>query len=233
MKTIKKCMLCILLSGLFFANSYSQVQSPNVDSVYNLISGNWSEIKICGWPLGCDSIHNNQINKIERILGTDSITWKILRNDTLLSTKKYLISYSIPKSFQWKRWLLVETRISGSYTYIVNKLLNINSDGFIISDDFMDANNTYYSKYKETTGASIQYDNSQLLISPNPTNFLFSISGIEHVDLINILDINGKPIESIPYKEFDLIDISQLHKGIFIIEAISNNKRYIGKVIKD
>jgi len=210
-------------------NDTIKTVTNNVDSVYNLISGNWSEIKICGWPLGCDSIHNNNINKIERIIGTDSITWKVFRNDTLLNSTKYLLSYSNSSSSQRKRWMLVETRTNGS----INNLLTINTDGFILSSDFIDANNTYYSRTKDITGMTIQFDNSQLLFSPNPTKYLFSISGIEHIDMIKILNINGKLIQSIPFKESDLIDISQFPNGIYIIQAISKNKKILGKVIKN
>ena len=94
MKTIYKCLLGILLSGLCIGNSYSQVQSPNVDSVYNLINGDWIQFKRCSGMTGkCDTIYSTQVHNIDRIAGTDSITWKTYSNDTLLSTSKYLLTY--------------------------------------------------------------------------------------------------------------------------------------------
>jgi hypothetical protein len=141
-------MLGILFSGLCIANSYCQVQSTNVDSVYNLISGNWYEVENCSGWAGCDSVYSTKVNKIERITGTDSITWKIISNDTLLSTSRFLITYSISYLYQAYKWMFTKTSTNGSIILTIRNLINVSTNRLSVDADANDGGGVLYSRTK-------------------------------------------------------------------------------------
>jgi len=81
--------------------------------------------------------------------------------------------------------------------------------------------------------ASVFEDNAtSILLSPNPITNQFSISGIEQVASLTLLDMNGKIVKTLNEKE-KLHDVSNLNPGMYFLEVRDENRSYMIKVMKD
>ena len=102
----RNLILMTIISLLQFVNLYGQTSSTSVDSVYNLIKGNWYKTLNCGGFTGkCDSVYSSDLNMIERITGTDSISWKIYQNTNLVSTFNYKLSFQQSYLYKVNKWM--------------------------------------------------------------------------------------------------------------------------------
>lgn len=228
MKVIINWVFVVFLSCFFCLPTYSQTEVEKVDSVYNLISGNWYQVIDCGgWTGRCDSVTSDYLNKIERIAGTDSITWEISLNGTIVVTLKYKISYSLSNLHSRNKWMLTGRGIDLSIETIPN--------GFICGEEAVDGGGRGYSRIKSTTGIFDQPINHKTLsLFPNPTNNSFVVNGLDHMEYINVLDTNGRLFQSKDCREPEVsIDISDLSKGIYLVWAISKSGISTGKIIKN
>jgi len=229
MKTIKIFILVVFLAGLNVLNTYSMTASANVDSVYNLIKGNWYPVVSTGGLTGeTDSLRSNNIIQIERISGTDSVTWKVFQHDTLTLTKRYLITYSKSNIYRENKWTL---KIKAAYS-IPGLIIQADNQSFTTIPDVMDGSNVKYLRAINTANKTI--GDSPLTFSPNPIKSSFTIRGIENMERIDILDINGKLLKSNQCKSsIKTIDISSLNKGVYFVKVISGNKSYVEKIVKN
>ena len=228
MKTIRNFVLVIIIWGFQVVNTYSMTESASIDSIYNLIKGNWYEVIVCNGYVGkCDSVYSDDIQQIERIAGTDSITWKVFSNGTMTHLFKYLISYSESLILNQNRWMLINNGLK--------RIIEINNNIFFCDLDAFDGDGIGYSRTKLVTGIINQtIDNSQLSVFPNPTNSSFVIKGVENIERVDIIDINGKILLSKVNKDaIGTIDISILSNGIYFVRAFSTNKSYNEKIIKN
>ena len=228
MKTILTCSLVVFLSGLLCLKTYSQTEASKVDSVYNLIKGNWYRVYACSGMTGrCDSVSSDNIYNIERIAGTDSIIWKESLNDQIIGTRNYKISYSRSNIYRINIWMLISQ---------YGTKLNIKTipNGIMFAPDYYDAGEIGYSRKKSTTGiVNPLINTSNLLLFPNPTTGSFAVTGVDNIESINILDINGQLIKTKDCKNSTaFIDISGLPYGIYIVHVVSKGGKYIGKIIK-
>jgi hypothetical protein len=81
--------------------------------------------------------------------------------------------------------------------------------------------------------ASVFEDNAtSILISPNPITNQFSISGIEQIVSLTLMDMNGKLVSSFNEKE-ESHDVSNLKPGMYFLEVRDENQSYMIKVMKD
>ncbi|GEM_PF-1683900 len=198
----------------------------NVDSVYNLISGDWYKVIECmGFTGKCDSVYSDDLNQIERIAGTDSITWKVFQNDKLVNQSKYKISYTYSYFSQSYKWML---------TGWPGKIIYSSQNSFSVGIDAANGGGTGYSRTKSTTGiSSTANDHSELLFFPNPVRFGFSVKGVGTIESIQVFDLNGKSVESKVNIPTAFVDISKLPQGIYFVHVITKNKTYVGKIIKE
>ena len=210
-----------------------KLSQPNIDSVYTLLCGKWYEVMNCnGFTGRCDSVYSSVVNSLDRVAGTDSIIWKTLQNDTLIHTSKYLLSFSPSYVYQSNRWMFTQTYPHGSIALSIKDLITVSSNELIVSADANDGGGIVYSRQKSITGISFQSNNSALLFSPNPTIFSFSIKGIENIESVTILDINGKLLQRKIYKNDDVFPLTDYPNGIYLVQVLSKNKIYEGKVVK-
>lgn len=226
MKAIRRFILTVLASGLFALNMNAQSGLANVDSMYTLISGNWYLVTNCkGFSGKCNNVISDDIYQIERILGTDSITCKVSKNGIITNTTKYLISYSKSYIYRQNRWMLTN--------HGTPFIIDVNKGNLSLYLDAIDGGSVEYSRTKIVTGIINQtIDNSGLSFFPNPTNHTFSIKGIENIKSIDILDINGKLLQSSECQDPKaLIDISSLTKGVYIVKVISERQIYTQKLV--
>lgn len=228
MKIITNWVFVVILSCFFCLQTYSQTEVAKVDSVYNLISGNWYKVIDCHGMTGrCDSVSSDYLNKIERIVGTDSITWEISLNDTIVTTKKYKISYSLSNLHHINKWMLTGRGFDLSIETIPN--------GFMCGVEAYDGGGIGYSRIKSITGIVVRpINHTSLSLFPNPTTRSFVVTGLDYIEHIHVLDANGRLLQSKDCCEpIVSIDISDLPKGIYFVRAFSKGGIRTGKIIKN
>lgn len=202
--------------------------SLNVDSVYNLISGNWYKVIECiGFTGKCDSVYSDDLNQIERITGTDSITWKVFQNGNLVDQSKYKISYSYSGNYQSYKWMLTNEGEP-------KKIIEAYKNRFFVGIDANDGGAYGYSRNKSTVGIiSRAIKNSELLFFPNPARIEFSVKGIPNIESIQVFDLNGKLLDIKGKTPNQIYDISKFPKGIYFVHVITKSRTYVGKLIKE
>lgn len=126
--------------------------------------------------------------------------------------------------------------IDGSYYSTITSL--INNIGLFNTNIFLDGSLTSIS-YRGTTGTTtyrfvntyldnVQFTEQVLSVYPNPTLSILNID-TEQEFLATLYDLSGKKLLNFSTKT---IDISQLTSGIYILDIISEDKRYTKKIIK-
>lgn len=83
----------------------------------------------------------------------------------------------------------------------------------------------------EYTGID-EHNAVNVLVSPNPITNQFSISGIEQIVSLTLMDMNGKIVKSLNEKEKSH-DVSNLNPGMYFLEVRDENQSYMIKVMKD
>lgn len=73
---------------------------------------------------------------------------------------------------------------------------------------------------------------TSIVLSPNPISNDFSISGIEQIVSLTLMDMNGKIVKSLNEKEKSH-DVSNLNPGMYFLEVRDENQSYMIKVMKD
>ena len=81
--------------------------------------------------------------------------------------------------------------------------------------------------------ASVFEDNeTSALISPNPITNQFSISGIEEIVSLTIMDMNGKIVKTLNEKEKSH-DVSNLKPGMYFLEVRDENRYHVFRLVKE
>lgn len=226
MESKRNLILMTIISLLQFVNLYGQTSSTNVDSVFNLIKGNWYKTFNCGGFSGkCDSVYSSDLNQIERIAGTDSILWKTYQNTNLVSSFKYKLSYQQSYLYKANKWML---------TNVGPKLIiNVDANNFSYGIDAYDGGGTSYSRKPLVAGLENLSKDSSKLFFPNPTGSSFKVIGLDDVESINIFDMNGKLVQTvIPNHSNMIVDISGLTNGDYLVRIVSKNKVSVAKIVK-
>lgn len=115
-------------------------------------------------------------------------------------------------------------------------LLNLHTDnsgnggGYIYEGDGTQNSMQYWSNYGLLSIHEQGFSKTE--ISPNPTSNNFSIitNNTLSIDQVNIYNINGALIKNTK-SSFEKITISNLNKGIYLVEIISNHNKVIKRLI--
>lgn len=85
------------------------------------------------------------------------------------------------------------------------------------------------------TTNTIEIEKESLVITPNPTSYTIQIDlpeGFGNKSRIRIFQLSGVVVLEKEYYENELIDMSTLQNGTYVIEVIDGFKKAIGKVLK-
>jgi hypothetical protein len=116
-----------------------------------------------------------------------------------------------------------------------NISLRISKEGYIRLDTQVSlySNNLRlsYTIEPEPSGVNVS-DEDQFSIFPNPTNGLLTIKGNGAYSII-IMDISGRIVYSKEQNaEQSTIDVSDLHRGVYIVQLSRNNKIFTRRIVK-
>jgi len=123
-------------------------------------------------------------------------------------TQKYDQLYQITIVNIWSG-----TQVSYSYDEVGNRI------GMIVTKD-------------QTTDFSNNISQLGVKLYPNPTSESFCISGFEDNATLRLTDISGKVILSKQVSDNEIIPISSLPKGIYIVELITKKGVVEKKLLK-
>lgn len=227
MNALKIGFWILFISVFINLQAYSQTEFSNADEVYDLIKGDWYQIIQYNGMTGTqDSVYYDHLHQIERIPGTDSITWKVSLHDSLLVTVKYKMEYTLCSIYHRNRWML-----SSMPRLIINKT----SYGFSTAWDARDGGAEGYARKKLTTSLDDPLQKEPIVfLFPNPTNGSFLIRGIENVEHIKVFNSHGRLLQSTDcHGSFPGVDISGLSNGIYLIQVITKDGIHTEKIIKE
>lgn len=69
-------------------------------------------------------------------------------------------------------------------------------------------------------------------VAPNPTKDKIYFKDLKNISKVNVYDTQGKLVKT-TLSEDNYTDLSQLNRGIYIVEIFSDGKSYITKVVKE
>lgn len=110
----------------------------------------------------------------------------------------------------------------------------INSVGNTISYQYDEVGNRIGMNVTSNQSTDIIKNNSQLGIKlyPNPTSESFCISGFEDNAALRLTDISGKLILVKQVSDNEIVSISSLPKGVYIVELITKKGVIEKKLLK-
>ena len=83
-------------------------------------------------------------------------------------------------------------------------------------------------KFSELSGIDNKENQSDIIIFPNPVKKYLTVSGIEKNVKINLLDMNGKLLQTVISQENSIeIDVSSLQKGIYLLQVKTRVIKFI------
>lgn len=98
------------------------------------------------------------------------------------------------------------------------------------ADQFAENGLSAITSLKASTSIA-NHDLSYLRISPNPSNGLFNIIGINEAVMISVLNTTGQILDSFNADKAVEVDLSRYAKGIYYLKIVSGNSVRIEKVI--
>lgn len=107
-------------------------------------------------------------------------------------------------------------------------IYNVTGD-FVITNTVENIPNNFYKSKESSLGLDDNLANTSFSLYPNPATTTFYINSNKNV-AVKIFDLTGKVVKTQLYNTSG-IDVSNLEKGIYIVEINSENKKQISKLI--
>ncbi len=205
-------------------NGVYVIKSESFESVFNQISGVWYKVfSYSGLTGKKDTLYSNDINVIKRITGTDSIAWTISENNIVKSVSKFRLTYADSYLHGEKRWMLTSDGLK--------LLFDADSLFMTCGIDAYDAGALGYSRKKIVSGLSVP-DNDEFRYYVDPLGSILNISGLTDIEHVSFFDVNGHLLHKATPLPNGSFDIRCLEKGLYVIQVVSRNTVYPGKIIK-
>jgi len=160
-----------------------------------------------------------------------------IKRDTIIMTCSYILDTEvIPHRNTWyyngKKANLAIWSISGNI--LTEKASGGNTMTFPASfgvDSNYDWITSHYVKQATTGVNEIKSVGNLITIYPNPATNVIQITGIEGTATITVSDVNGRLLLSKQVKGNEVITISTLPNGVYLITIQSNNTRKTEKLV--
>jgi hypothetical protein len=152
-------------------------------------------------------------------------------NEVWLNNRTSTVNPSISTiGYDWKTFTGTAYAITDTFVYFIKA-----QDGKTYKMTFVSfaggpLGKSTFNVYEATTGIS-EIDAHQFSVYPNPSSGIFSIESELSISGIDVLDVQGKTVFS--KKDANLIDISGLAKGIYVIRIHSSAGVLHKQIIKE
>lgn len=173
-----------------------------------------------GFELTCEDSQNN---KVGTFTITNDLETKLVNNSKSVTQKSGgAIPANNTKSWSFD-WTAPATGV-GNITFY-NALGIKTTTRFVYTSSLSIAQNT----------TSISEEETKKIISifPNPTSDYINVNSTENIRNINLMDLTGKVIFNHIGNDLKLIDISNINKGLYILNiTLQNDSEYSTKIFK-
>lgn len=206
-------------------NTFSVFITKNSGTTWDNISGNLEGKPIPGLPPGLERINNGPSCRVGKIVNLDDTTLYLIGTSVGLFQSVLLDSMNT----QWQP--MAEESIQNN---VVSGIVYRSEDGFLgVSTFGAGVFNTNVKSYDQLTSMNLKNKKSNIILYPNPTVNYFKISGIQEIEKtkIKVFDLNGKVHYSGSHKNQDLINISQLSAGTYVVGIELSNGIFESKRI--
>ncbi|PZU80923.1 MAG: hypothetical protein DI529_16135 [Chryseobacterium sp.] len=214
-------------SGDTIALAYRRT-SKKYYQVYKYSNNQWSQ-------LGGNIAETGDSNSYWQMqLDGDGDRIAVSSGSTVTTADKSLIK---TYDFDGTVWSLKTANLfsSSDSSYFLGKSFKLSSEGnylgVLCSNNDADA---YAKVFKITSNATMSVsdsDLSELTLYPNPAKNLIRIDSLQNIKDIQIFDISGKKLLS---AKTDLVDISSLRSGNYIVNiSLKNGEKISKKIIKE
>ncbi len=230
---VDECVDCFMHEFTRVGNTDSTI-IVNADSIINTIIGEWDWISTCGGISGTQCITPGSIGFtntiiIDKIAGTDdSIFYAVYKNDSVLYEGNVRISYS--NSIYGKIWNFENLEGISSELLVI---LSNSNDTLVFGDNCEDC---FSYSYVKINLVSTIIDNSlknSFHVFPNPCSDYIKINIPDQFSSNEVLIYNITGMNVSKYLNVkDVIDVSNLRSGLYIITLTQGNETSILKFIK-
>jgi predicted esterase len=140
-------------------------------------------------------------------------------HDPILNPTSFQADFIVPADSNWRTEQIDLSKYASANEAVVKFSYKSALGGSIYIDNF---------KIGDYLGIAEKQSTSNFRIYPNPAgNALFVDAGAAHIQKINVLDISGKILQSTEVRNFHdaqvPIDISNLPKGLYLLEIVTEN----------
>lgn len=143
MRTIKLITVFLLLIWQFGNFNVSASTTTSVDSMFQVIKGTWYFTESCSGMTGnCDTVYSSVQNEISLVPGSDSVYWKTYADNTLTSTKTYLLSKRQSLILNKQVWCLSQK----SGQLLIPFIIDSDGSNLSLSLDAYDGSSQLYSR---------------------------------------------------------------------------------------
>lgn len=219
MRTILIAILMVFLP--FFMGMNVFAQDYKVDSVYNRMQGDWYKvINYQGLTGRYDTVASDEIHRFERIAGTDSLVWTIRLKGTVVISSRLRIAYTTSNLYQFKEWMLTSVHM--------NFLISDYKGCLMIYMAVMDGSGDGLARTPLLS--SVSPKSGRLSIYPNPVKSTLVVGSM---DVVRIVDLNGRLVKSVNAPTDGLVDVSLLERGVYLVQLEVQGVTSVGKMIKE
>jgi hypothetical protein len=228
--------LTIIFLFFFQPKINAQTAFPGTDSLINYLSGNWKWYRSCGGVNGgCTYATGLSTQQFifTRITGvTDSIAYKYYKNGALTGQGHSKLFYN--SSMFGVTWNMSQVQ---NFSNNMVAIPTAKADSVTFADNCTDCYTHIFARggAAPTVGLSELSSNaSELSIFPNPASGHVKIatSNASEITSVAIYDLTGKRIEPVFIKS-ELIDLSNLSPGIYLLEVRTATGSYRKKIVKE
>jgi len=219
MRTILITFLVVFLNLFSGMNVFAQ--DYKVDSVYNRMQGAWYKvINYQGLTGRYDTVALDEIHRFERIAGTDSVVWTICLKGTMVTSSRLRIAYTTSNVYQFKEWML-----TGAH---MNYLISDYKGCLMMYMAVMDGSGDGLARTPLLSSVSPKA--GRLSIYPNPVK---STLVVGPMDVVRIVDLNGRLVKSINVPTDGVVDVSTLERGVYLVQLEVQGVMSVRKMIKE
>lgn len=219
MRTILITFLVVFQT--FFMGMNVFAQDYKVDSVYNRMQGDWYKvINYQGLTGRYDTVASDEIHRFERIAGTDSVVRTIRLNGTVLTSSRLRIAYTTSNVYPFKEWMLTGAHMN----YLISDYKGCLMMYMAVLDGSGDG------LARTPLLSSVSPKAGRLSIYPNPVK---STLVVGPMDVVRIIDLNGRLMKSVNAPTNGLIDVSMLERGAYLVQLEVQGVTSVGKMIKE
>lgn len=184
-------------------------------------------------PITKTAYEYNNINKAEVV---NAYEWEVVDNNWR-ATQRDIYGYDNAERVNSREEFLFyidgsEERYWSKYAYVESDKLALEENYFWDGGYILNDRKFYY--YGEVVSAVLAPEQNALTLefSPNPSRDFVNLN-LKAPATLQVFNLQGKMLRSAVYQPNQVVDISALPSGTYVLAAQTESERYVGRVLKN